>query len=131
MVQFPEKLVDCISTGSVSAQELLPRGTIPPSFGNISSVLYLSLMQNHLEGNIPAEIGKLSNLKFFQLASNKFSGSVPKQLYNISSIILFSVADNQLDGQIPPDLGLTLPNLQLVFRAHSNINSLFLKAIWV
>jgi Leucine-rich repeat (LRR) protein len=35
-------------------------------------------------------------------------------IYNISSIYYFSVTQNQLHGSLPPDVGLTLPNLEIL-----------------
>ncbi|PQP95022.1 putative LRR receptor-like serine/threonine-protein kinase [Prunus yedoensis var. nudiflora] len=38
---------------------------------------------------------------------------IPTSLYNISSIYYFAVAKNQLHGELPPNVGITLPNLEL------------------
>ncbi|CAL5355680.1 unnamed protein product [Camellia sinensis] len=90
-------------------------GTIPLSIGNLSNLRLLCLPYNNLEGSIPTQLGQLSKLEFLQLSVNNLSGMVPTSLYNISSIYYFSIADNQLHGILPPDLGLTLPNLQVFF----------------
>ncbi|XP_059667962.1 putative receptor-like protein kinase At3g47110 [Cornus florida] len=88
-------------------------GTIPAWIGNFSSLLALSLARNNLYGRIPPELGRLSRLGFFQLYGNQLSGNIPLSIYNISSIFYFSVTLNQLNGQLPPDVGITLPNLEV------------------
>ncbi|XP_058099637.1 probable LRR receptor-like serine/threonine-protein kinase At3g47570 [Magnolia sinica] len=90
-------------------------GRISPSLGNLSSLTHLSLARNGIEGSIPHELGRIAGLQFLQLSGNKLSGTIPPSLYNLSSIYLFSVADNQLHGSLPPDLGLSLPNLRMLY----------------
>ncbi|KAK7842125.1 putative receptor-like protein kinase [Quercus suber] len=88
-------------------------GSIPAWIGNFSSLYILDLFRNSLQGSIPSELGFLSSLGKFQLYGNYLSGTIPSLIYNISSIYYFSVTLNQLHGSIPPDVGLTLPNLQI------------------
>lgn len=88
-------------------------GTIPAWIGNFSSLFALSLAQNSLHGTIPHQLGSLSRLGFFQLSQNQILGTIPSSIFNISSIYYFSVTQNQLNGQLPPDIGLTLPNLEV------------------
>ncbi|PQP98268.1 putative LRR receptor-like serine/threonine-protein kinase [Prunus yedoensis var. nudiflora] len=38
---------------------------------------------------------------------------IPTSLYNISSIYYFTVTKNQLHGELPPNVGITLPNLEV------------------
>ncbi|XP_077219026.1 uncharacterized protein LOC143853176 [Tasmannia lanceolata] len=92
-------------------------GSIPPSLGNLSSLNALSLARNELEGNIPVELGQISHLSFLQISQNNLSGTIPPQIYNLSALYLFSVTANQLHGSLPPNMGLTLPNLKLLFMA--------------
>ncbi|KAK6943520.1 Leucine-rich repeat-containing N-terminal, plant-type [Dillenia turbinata] len=88
-------------------------GSIPGWLGNFSSLYGLSLALNGLQGSIPNDLGRLSSLGFFQLYGNQLSGRIPSSIYNISSIYYFSVTQNQLHGQLPPDIGISLPNLQV------------------
>ncbi|KAL7182467.1 hypothetical protein ACSBR1_041214 [Camellia fascicularis] len=94
-------------------------GTIPLSIGNLSNLRVLCLSYNNLEGSIPTQLGQLSKLDALQLTSNNLSGVVPTSLYNFPSIYYSSILFNQLHGILPPDLGLTLPNLQVFFVAHN------------
>ncbi|GLT57820.1 hypothetical protein SLA2020_307660 [Shorea laevis] len=88
-------------------------GTIPKWLGNASSLVRLSLTSNTLHGSIPVELGKLPNLLLLGVSANNLSGIVPPAIYNLSLIVL-GLAVNQLHGQIPTDIGLTLPNLQVI-----------------
>ncbi|XWS43830.1 hypothetical protein CRYUN_Cryun16bG0138100 [Craigia yunnanensis] len=95
-------------------------GIIPTWIGNLSSLSVLSLARNNLQGIIPDELGRLSGLGYFELSGNYLSGIVPASIYNISSIYFFHVTQNQLQGHLPPDVGLTLPNLQVFAGAVNN-----------
>ncbi|XP_030961122.1 putative receptor-like protein kinase At3g47110 isoform X2 [Quercus lobata] len=89
-------------------------GGIPPSLGNLSSLKSFAAEYNNLEGNIPDTIGRLEGLVVFSILMNKLSGMIPSSLYNVSSLQIFSVADNQLNGTLPTNIGLNLPNLQVL-----------------
>ncbi|GMN52541.1 hypothetical protein TIFTF001_021677 [Ficus carica] len=87
-------------------------GSIPPSIGNLTSLVHFSVPYNNLVGSIPEEIGHLNNLSILAVAANKFSGELPSSLYNISSITIISTASNGFNGTLPANIGLTLPNLE-------------------
>ncbi|PIA40860.1 hypothetical protein AQUCO_02400128v1, partial [Aquilegia coerulea] len=88
-------------------------GKIPPSLGNLTSLARLSLAQNHFKGNIPEDLCNIQSLRYFQVGSNNLIGKIPSCLFNHSSIYYFAVAKNQLEGSLPPNIGLTLPNLEI------------------
>ncbi|CAL8169125.1 unnamed protein product [Prunus armeniaca] len=88
-------------------------GTIPHWIGNFSSLEIFVLAINNFQGSIPNELGRLTNLRRFVLWDNNLSGMIPTSLYNISSIFYFTVAKNQLHGELPPNVGITLPNLEV------------------
>ncbi|PQQ07138.1 putative LRR receptor-like serine/threonine-protein kinase [Prunus yedoensis var. nudiflora] len=88
-------------------------GTIPGWIGNFSSLNSLRLSHNNFQGSIPNDLGRLTALGRFVLAGNHLSGKVPASIYNISSIYVFSVVGNKLQGELPPNVGITLPNLEL------------------
>ncbi|XP_012091060.1 putative receptor-like protein kinase At3g47110 [Jatropha curcas] len=88
-------------------------GEIPRSLGNLSSLQGISISYNKLRGNIPNELGRLKSLRFFLITVNNLTGTVPSSIYNISSMTLLSLTQNQLKGSVPPNIGLTLPNLQV------------------
>ncbi|KAK2993731.1 hypothetical protein RJ640_018352 [Escallonia rubra] len=88
-------------------------GSIPAWIGNFSSLTVLGLIGNNFYGSVPYDLGRLSSLRILQLYANQLSGTLPDSIFNISSIYYFSVTQNHLQGQLPPDVGLTLPNLQI------------------
>ncbi|CAL5409508.1 unnamed protein product [Camellia sinensis] len=90
-------------------------GTIPHSLGNLSSLTELSLRKCALRGEIPKEIAQLQGVILFYIFENNIAGEVPSSIYNISTLSWFEIFDNQLRGSIPPDIGLTLPNLKVLF----------------
>ncbi|GLT57106.1 hypothetical protein SLA2020_301000 [Shorea laevis] len=89
-------------------------GTIPKWLGNASSLVQLSLGSNRLHGSIPVQLGKLQNLSYLGVSSNNLFGIIPPAIYNLSSLIFLRLAYNQFHGKIPNDIGLTLPNLQVI-----------------
>ncbi|KAM7523459.1 hypothetical protein LguiA_013361 [Lonicera macranthoides] len=97
---------------SVESNKL--KGTIPPSFGNLSSLTDLRLAKYMLEGSIPDSLGQLKRLKYLELSWNQLSGTTPPLIFNLSSIINISLASNQLEGNLPRDLGFLLPNLGML-----------------
>ncbi|TQD96360.1 hypothetical protein C1H46_017994 [Malus baccata] len=88
-------------------------GNIPIWIGNFSSLHHFDLSFNNLQGSIPNELGRLTRLRRFTLQGGNLSGIIPASIYNITSISVFGVVQNQLHGELPPNVGITLPNLQI------------------
>ncbi|GKV44009.1 hypothetical protein SLEP1_g51238 [Rubroshorea leprosula] len=61
--------------------------TIPRSFGNIPTLLKLSLKNCNLQGSIP-DLSGIPNLGYLELSSNQLSGSLPtnKLFENITTM---------------------------------------------
>ncbi|XP_008223907.2 PREDICTED: probable LRR receptor-like serine/threonine-protein kinase At3g47570 [Prunus mume] len=94
-------------------------GEIPPSLGNLSSLEVLSTVSNNLVGSIPSSLCRLKKLTFLAMGINKLSGTFPSSIFNLSALLTMSIIQNLIQGTIPPDLGKTLPNLQ-VFNIGNN-----------
>ncbi|XP_059626954.1 putative receptor-like protein kinase At3g47110 [Cornus florida] len=90
------------------------KGRFPASIGNLSSLQQLSLLYNNLEGEIPNAIAGMKSLIVFIVAQNKFSGVFPPPLYNLSSLQIISLAVCKFSGNLDPNMGLVLPNLQML-----------------
>ena len=52
-------------------------GSIPTSFGNLSSLKMLNLSHNNLSGSIPPSLGNLQALEQLDLSFNNLKGEVP------------------------------------------------------
>ncbi|KAL6129334.1 hypothetical protein ACLB2K_072685 [Fragaria x ananassa] len=96
-------------------------GTIPPSFGNLSSLTMLLAIDNNLEGSIPISIGKLTSIELFAVGENMLSGAVPAFIFNMSSLTMLDLLGNQFHGRLPSDMGNTLPNLQAIDASFNQI----------
>ncbi|KAJ9159513.1 hypothetical protein P3X46_025019 [Hevea brasiliensis] len=89
-------------------------GTIPSNFGNLSSLERFHLNRNNIGGTIPYTLGGLKNLRYFLLAVNSFSGEIPSSLFNFSSVMIFDVGSNEIQGHLPSNIGITLPNVEVL-----------------
>jgi hypothetical protein len=103
-------------------------GTLPPSIGNATTLVCLSLgvsggvgdlnlgQTGGFGGQIPEELGKLVNLNTLQLGGNNFSGGVPPEILNMSLLNTLDLGQMNLAGEIPPWLGnmTSLSNLDLM-----------------
>ncbi|XP_059668047.1 receptor-like protein 7 [Cornus florida] len=77
------------------------QGTIPETFGNLTSLYFLNLSHNTLTGSIPTSIGNLKQLESLDLSMNKLNGVIPAQLTTLTFLSLLNLSYNLLDGQIP------------------------------
>ncbi|XP_061971518.1 cuscuta receptor 1-like [Populus nigra] len=77
-------------------------GCIPPCFGNMSSLQYLDLSNNHmscelLEHNLPT-VG--SSLWFLKLSNNNFKGRLPLSVLNVADLSYIFLDGNNFSGQV-------------------------------
>ncbi|KAL4600001.1 hypothetical protein ACB092_11G166100 [Castanea dentata] len=90
-------------------------GRFPPSLGNLSSLQNLSFYYNNLEGEIPNTVAQMKSLTFFVVSENHLSGVFPPSLYNLSLLTCIALTYNNFTGNLNPDLGIALPNLQILY----------------
>jgi LRR receptor-like serine/threonine-protein kinase EFR len=113
--QIPSEL------GSLSKLEILTlannnlSGSFPPHLGNLSSLRQLWFLNNNLEGEIPGTVAKMTSLEHFRVGLNHLSGVFPASLYNLSSLTFIDLTDNNFNGNLKPEIGIALPNLQLIW----------------
>jgi Leucine-rich repeat (LRR) protein len=105
-------------------------GTLPPSIGNATTLVYLSLglsndvggpnlgQKGGFGGQIPEELGKLVNLNILNLGGNNFSGGVPPELQSMSLLNTLDLGQMDLTGEIPPWLGNMASLRTLVLRGN-------------
>ncbi|MXV99908.1 MAG: hypothetical protein F4X59_13195 [Holophagales bacterium] len=85
-------------------------GSIPPSLGELSSLLQLFLPLNDLTGSIPPELGGLDQLLSLELSFNDLTGAIPRSLGELTDLVSLGLGYNDLTGSIPAHLG-SLSNL--------------------
>ncbi|XP_028054875.1 putative receptor-like protein kinase At3g47110 [Camellia sinensis] len=94
----------------MSSNNLL--GSIPPCFGNLSTLKLFLAQKNLLEGSIWDSLGSLKSLTYVSLSANKLTSTIPPSIYNILSLTAFEAPNNLLEGSRPQNLGPTLPNIK-------------------
>jgi LRR receptor-like serine/threonine-protein kinase FLS2 len=80
-------------------------GTISPSLGNMSFLVFLRLSNNNFSGELPKEICRLHRLKVLDLSSNKIVGGIPATLGSLSQLQYLSLSANNFSGFIPQSIG--------------------------
>nr|XP_023899021.1 putative receptor-like protein kinase At3g47110 [Quercus suber] len=95
-------------------------GKIPQEFGHLFRLQRLQLNNNTLGGEIPSNLSICSNLRSIRLHENKLTGKIPEELGSLMRLQNLTISTNnlaggnQLNGTLPANIGLTLPNLQLL-----------------
>lgn len=103
------------------------KGTLPPSFGNLTELTLIWMTDNYLTGSLPASFSNLTKLTAiylfnnqltgslaalenctnpgdFELSYNKFSGTLPN-FQHIDKMTFIDLDNNQLTGNIPESYG--------------------------
>ncbi|XP_022888049.1 probable LRR receptor-like serine/threonine-protein kinase At1g06840 isoform X2 [Olea europaea var. sylvestris] len=101
--------------------------TIPPSYGNSSTLTKLSLRNCSLQGQIP-NWSNMTNIAYIDLSLNKLSGTIPTGvLPEIMTTI--DLSNNNLNGIIPASFS-RLPLLQKLSLANNSLSGSVPSTIW-
>ncbi|KAH7650927.1 Leucine-rich repeat (LRR) protein associated with apoptosis in muscle tissue protein [Dioscorea alata] len=101
-------------------------GKIPKSFGHLTNLKSLVLVENSLTGDVPQELANLVNLKKLSLSSNALSGRIPASLgYNnsMNQLLILDFSRNSITGPIPSSLGSMISLLKLDL-SNNNLNGM-------
>ncbi|KAF8749554.1 hypothetical protein HU200_012569 [Digitaria exilis] len=101
--------------------------SIPSSFGNITTLLKLSLRNCSLEGPVP-DVSGIPQLGYLDLSWNQLRGSIPSSRL-ASNITTIDLSHNYLNGSIPGTLS-GLPNLQRLSLDNNNLDGSVPSIIW-
>lgn len=93
-------LLSLVTSLDFSENELT--GSIPPSIGSLTGMVFLNLSENHLNGSIPSSLAKLQDLQSLDLSRNNLSGTIPPEFSQYLTFLSFlNLSYNQLSGLIP------------------------------
>ncbi|CAL9005302.1 unnamed protein product [Prunus brigantina] len=119
---LPSKLWQCTELLLLSLEKNNFSGSIPKTIGNLTKLTELGFETNNLTGTIPDEIADLQNLEFLSVGDNNLNGLIPPSIFNISTIREMALGQNQLSGSLPANIGLGIPNLQILFILETDLS---------
>ncbi|CAL9015667.1 unnamed protein product [Prunus brigantina] len=119
---LPSKLWQCKQLLILSLSINNFGGSILKNIGNLTQLIEIYLDTNNFRGTIPDEMGDLQNLEVFTIGANNLNGLIPSSIFNISTIRVMSLAFNKLSGRLPTNIGLGVPNLQLLYIEANDLN---------
>ncbi|XP_054786098.1 probable LRR receptor-like serine/threonine-protein kinase At5g59680 [Prosopis cineraria] len=88
---------------SVNLTEVGLSGSLSPSIGHLTGLIYLWLPGNNLSGEIP-DMSKLKELQTLNLENNQLNGPIPSSLGKLPKLREIYLQKNKLDGKVPPEL---------------------------
>ncbi|KAL6606157.1 hypothetical protein ACP70R_041810 [Stipagrostis hirtigluma subsp. patula] len=125
---LPPKLVETPSLKILQADNNNFSGsTIPAEYGNIRTLLKLSLRNCSLQGAVP-DFSGIPEFGYLDLSWNQLEGSIPTNRL-ASNITTINLSHNFLNGTIPPSLS-GLPNLQFLSAEWNQLDGAVPPAIW-
>ncbi|KAI6700467.1 hypothetical protein NL676_014791 [Syzygium grande] len=96
-------------------------GSVPPSLGELVSLVGLNLSWNSLQGQIPPRLGQVRGLKYLSLAGNNLTGSIPPSLGQLQFLEVLDLSSNSLSGEIPNDI-VQLKNLTVLLLNNNRLS---------
>ncbi|BBH00995.1 Leucine-rich repeat protein kinase family protein [Prunus dulcis] len=119
---LPSKLWQCTQLLFLTLEENNFSGSIPRKIGNLTQLREVYLGVNNLTGIIPNEMGDLQNLELLSIEQNNLNGLIPSSIFNISKLRALSLTLNKLSGSLPANIGLGVPNLQLLYIGATDVS---------
>ncbi|KPA73256.1 putative GP46-like surface antigen [Leptomonas pyrrhocoris] len=104
-------------------------GSLPASWGRLTTLTSLDLSGNALNGSLPADWGGMAALESLYLNSNRLEGSLPGQWRFLSELMTLRLDKNTLSGTLPA-AWFRLTSLSTLY-LNDNILTGPLPAAWV
>ncbi|KAG6642330.1 hypothetical protein CIPAW_09G135200 [Carya illinoinensis] len=92
-------------------------GRVPPAIGNLTMLMTLYLAENNFTASLISRCTYNLNI-----GVNHFSGPIPFEIFNISTLQIIGMPLNNLSGPLPSNLGLFLPELQVLLLGANELN---------
>ena len=91
------------------------RGTISPTFSDLSNLESITFENNYLSGAFPDAFFGLVNIKILDLNLNNFAGQLPDKFDSFKRLEYFDILGNKLTGSVPPTVLNNLSNCYIKF----------------
>ncbi|CAN8253689.1 unnamed protein product [Cochlearia groenlandica] len=88
-------------------------GELPSTFGSLTKLTSLVVLENGFSGNIPTSLCDLTSLKRLVLAGNLFDGAVPDCFDGFKDLLILDLSRNSLSGTLPLSIGQMVSLLKL------------------
>ncbi|XP_027174478.1 probable leucine-rich repeat receptor-like protein kinase At1g35710 [Coffea eugenioides] len=95
-------------------------GRIPSFFGQLKSLVTLSIENNQLEGPVPSNLGQLQSLAELNLGGNRLSGRLLKTI-GLLPLFTLSISNNMIEGPLPVEMS-SLTNLSRLYLSFNPLN---------
>jgi len=80
-------------------------GNLPNELGHLSNVMTINFKKNRISGSLPSTFGIMTSLNFLELEENNLSGMIPHEIRNCRNIRQFKIFSNRLSGTVPSFFG--------------------------
>lgn len=122
--ELPETFGSLTNLKSLVVLENGFNGKLPMSLCNLSSLKRLVLAGNLFTGTIPDCFNGFKDLLILDLSRNSFSGTLPSTIGEMVSLLKLDLSNNQLEGKLPQGIGF-LKNLTLLDVRNNKISGGF------
>ncbi|KAJ4961387.1 hypothetical protein NE237_021297 [Protea cynaroides] len=118
-IPFPSISGEMPSLGFLRLNDNHLTGRIPSNIGNLVSLRRMSLANNRLEGPIPSTLGNVLSVTEIYLDKNRLSGQIPNSIGRLSQLMHLSISNNLIEGPLPSEMSSLhyLQELDLSFNA--------------
>ncbi|KAG5394934.1 hypothetical protein IGI04_024897 [Brassica rapa subsp. trilocularis] len=88
-------------------------GELPETFGSLTNLKSLVVLENGFNGKLPTSLCNLSSLKRFVLAGNLFTGTIPDCFNGFKDLLILDLSRNSFSGTLPSTIGEMVSLLKL------------------